>query len=189
MKKILVLLLLAAALVPATAGTSWACQCVPSKMQTFVDRADVVFAGTATHVSGDRRNSSVTFEVANGFKGDVPGEVIVSTPASSAACGVIFEPGQTYTVFATRNGSTIETNSCSGTEAGIMDLSRFGLTGQSDTGTEPASGAGDQATPQSERQVPALAIVVAIVIGVGLLTSVRRLRPRTPTTTTTSDSP
>lgn len=182
MKKILVLLLLAAALVPA-AGTSWACQCVPSKMQTLVDRAEVVFTGTATDVSGDRRNSSVGFEVADGFKGDVPGEVIVSSPASSAACGVIFEPGQTYTVFATRNGSTIETNSCSGTEAGAMDLSRFGL-----TGTEPASGANDQATPQSERHVPVLAIVVAVVIGAALLTSVRRLRPRTPTTTT-SDSP
>jgi hypothetical protein len=188
MKKILVLLLLAAALVPATAGTSWACQCAPSKMQSLVDGAQVVFTGTATDVSGDRRNSSVSFEVAEGFKGDVPGKVTVSTPASSAACGVIFEPGQTYTVLATRNGSTIETNSCSGTDAGTMDLARFGLTGQSDTGTEPASGTGDQATPQSVRQVPALAIVVAIVIGAGLLISVRRLRPRTPTTTT-SDSP
>ena len=188
MKRILVLLLLAAALVPATAGTSWACQCVPSKMQTLVDRAEVVFTGTATDVSGDRRNSSVSFEVADGFKGDVTGEVVVTTPASSAACGVIFEPGQTYTVLATRNGSTIETNSCSGSDAGTMDLSRFGLTGQSDAGTEPASGTDDQATPQSERQVPALAIVVAIVIGAGLLISVRRLRPRTPTTTT-SDSP
>jgi hypothetical protein len=184
MRKILILLLLAAAMVPATAGTSWACSCVPSNMQTLVDRAEVVFSGTATDVSGDRRDSSATFEVADGFKGGISGEVVVHTPASAAACGVVFEPGRSYTVFADRNGSAIETNSCAGTEAGAIDLSGYGLTAQTNGNAEPGS-SGEEASSRANWQWPAGA-VVAILIGAGLIASFRRPRPRTPTT---SDSP
>ncbi len=90
------------------------------------DSADVVFVGIAT----DRRDDpavgppsapvgpsdvTFTFEVERVDKGDLAGRPEVVTSSSSGTCGVTFDLGQRYKIFAVRgDDGALRTGSCSG---------------------------------------------------------------------------
>lgn len=93
-------------------GAAWACSCVASGYGTadMVDDFDLVvwgevlsvrsaFVGCGPRSSMDPVN--VRIEVIDGFAGVSAGDVVtVHTPSSGASCGIEFQPGSTWLIFA-----------------------------------------------------------------------------------------
>jgi len=185
MKRILMLIALSAAMVPVTAGPAGACSCVASGPKALAERAEVLFVGTVANNSGGA-TQTVAFDVETAFKGAVEEEVAVTTPVSSTACGLPFQEGRRYTVFAYTKGSKLMTNSCSGTKLGSIDVARYGLSeGRAISGTPTSANdkekptnptsASDQETTALSRQWPIVAAGAALVfVGGGLLLARRR---------------
>jgi hypothetical protein len=98
---------------------AYACSCMAASPEEALRRPGVVFTGTATAVeslpaseAGDAVETS--FTVTQSWKGNVPEKVAVQTLTSSAACGLTFDVGKTYTVAAepTPDGQAYRTNLC-----------------------------------------------------------------------------
>jgi len=107
-------LLLPAALVAGFllhAPAAWSCSCVRSTVAQQFKAAEFVFVGTSTVVRADR----ATFAVDEIFKGRLPRSVDVGGVGPGASCGVAFDAGGRYTVFAFSTESGLDTNLCSGT--------------------------------------------------------------------------
>ena len=198
MKKTLLSIVLALAVVPVFAGPAGACSCARSGPKALAERAEVLFAGTAANVSGGA-TQTVAFDVETAFKGAVEEEVAVTTPVSSAACGLPFQEGRRYTVFAYTEGSKLMTNSCSGTKLGSIDVARYGVSEGREVSGTPTS-ANDQENPTnptsaSDQETNALGrlwplVVVALVLVGGGLLLARRLLVRSPAAgASSSDSP
>jgi hypothetical protein len=71
----------------------------------------------------------VTFEVTLPVKGGSPKLVEVETP-DVAACGVYFQVGQEYFVFASSNGGVFSTDACKGSVSGNQIASRAAEVGK-----------------------------------------------------------
>lgn len=129
MRRTLIILSLAASMVPLGALPSWACSCAGLSRPELGELAEVVFAGQVLSVDqGDQLDvAEVGTDVVH--KGKAHATQSVSTASQSPACGVDFQEDQRYTVFATRDGGTLHTNLCSGTRRGDIDPDRFGLHG------------------------------------------------------------
>lgn len=118
----LVVATVAVALRPTCA---YACSCLPPGTPAEErDKADAVFLGTVVAVnpsSGATMEGSdpvtVTFQTTTVWKGPVTQQVAVTTPGSSASCGVTFEPGTAYVVYASLNDGALSTTLCSRTTA------------------------------------------------------------------------
>jgi hypothetical protein len=125
-----------------------ACTCVPEPRSAQYERATDVFlaevgsgpegvAGARTPVpegatGGPPATRQVQYrlEVKETFKGAAEGAVRVATSSDAAACGVVFEKGKTYLVFATLarttmrdtgatpSPDTLQTDICMGTLSG-----------------------------------------------------------------------
>lgn len=114
MKKILVYILM----IFGIASVAYACSCIPQSTQEHFNQNDVVFTGKV--VNKDSKMLSdyyvVTFEVYKQYKGDVVSKNIeIVTHQSSATCGVNFEEGKEYVVFASDADGELMTGLCSGT--------------------------------------------------------------------------
>jgi hypothetical protein len=147
MKKIL---LLATSLFVLSTNAASACSCLPTTPQQSLKNSGTVFAGrvidvvdegeTRPEVSRPLLGFKVTFEVSNVWKGQPNRQFVVRTSGSSASCGYSFEKGKEYLVYASNQGSQLETGLCSGTKPlanAQRDLAVLGL------------GRGKTPTPQS----------------------------------------
>ena len=99
----------------------FACSCLPpGPPAAALADATAVFAGrvTAVAVPADRSGTSplqVTFAVSRSWKGADRPTISVTTPSSSASCGVDFVDGQEYLVYARASEGVLQTNLCSRT--------------------------------------------------------------------------
>ena len=75
--------------------------------EEIVERYDAVFWGQVDTVHLEGFAKVATLRVFAVWKGDVPREVQVRTPAEGTACGVGFTPGQPYLVFATLDSNEL----------------------------------------------------------------------------------
>lgn len=200
MKKTLVSIVLALAVVPVFAGPAGACSCVASGPKALAERAEVLFAGTAANISPDVSRGAtrtVVFDVETAFKGKVEEEVVVTTPVSSPACGLPFQKGRRYTVFAYTEGSKLRTDSCSGTKLGSIDVARYGVSESREISGTPTSANDDEKatnpTSASDQETTALgllwpvAVGALVLVGGGLLLARRRFVRGQPANS--SDSP
>jgi hypothetical protein len=104
----------------ALTATAYACSCMMSTPAEHYARADVVFSGTVDMValprSSDGNGTSVFFIKINRlWKGSVGSEVTVTSPESSATCGINLEKGKEYVIFAMKGETNLTTTLCSGT--------------------------------------------------------------------------
>ena len=120
--------LLLGALVAASAAlaappAARACSCEPTDLAARSDAATAIFEGRVRAVA--REGSAevgpsrlrVTLEVVQTWKGADAEEVVVTTMTDAAACGVPFEPGRSYLVFAASDGaSALSAGLCGGTK-------------------------------------------------------------------------
>jgi len=95
-----------------------ACSCVSWTPDEQFANATAVFVGTVNNISGDGWNGQkrlVDFAVTEVRKGILDKTVIVATGAGGGDCGVDFEEGKVYTVYAYDDGGQLGTGICSGT--------------------------------------------------------------------------
>lgn len=96
-----------------------ACSCMEMDVPTAFARADAVFEG---RVASIERTSDgvgavrVTFDVVQQWKGIDHEHVVVETAADSAACGVAFEEGTSWLVYAQDVEGVLHTGLCSRTK-------------------------------------------------------------------------
>ncbi len=100
-----------------------ACTCEPTDPQTRYTTADAVFEGRVRAIArlGDPEvgpaRLAVTFEVVQTWKAADAEQVVVTTPSDEAACGVRFEVGRSWLVYAASDATgALSTGSCSGTQ-------------------------------------------------------------------------
>ena len=93
---------------------AFACQCVGVKsVGVSLESSAAVFAGRVKKIYGTR----ITFVVDRSWKGKVPAEIMLYTPAQSTACGYEFEGGQPYLVYAYSEGKErLATDTCTRTK-------------------------------------------------------------------------
>lgn len=126
MKKIL---LFAASLLVLNANAANACSCIPTTPERSLKNSNAVFAGRVVDVielnAVEGRNETpspssagfkVLFEVSNVWKGTPSRQLVVTTSGSSASCGYSFQEGEQYLVYASSQGTQLETGLCSGTK-------------------------------------------------------------------------
>ncbi|KAI9133446.1 hypothetical protein [Acaryochloris sp. CCMEE 5410] len=105
---------------------AWACSCMQSTPEEQMERADIVFTGRvidqkmkAAEIQpfGGRTWVQWTFEVESDQKGAVSEQVTVESASNSAACGINFQMGERYQVFANQSNTDLKASLCSGTRA------------------------------------------------------------------------
>lgn len=105
---------------------AWACSCMRSSPEEQMERADVVFTGRVV----DKKMKTVTsaplgglnlvewtFEVEDDHKGSISEQVTIESASNSAACGINFQMGERYQVFANQSNTALRASLCSGTRA------------------------------------------------------------------------
>jgi serpin B len=130
----------------------YACSCLPPGAPLAeMARATAVFAGRVTNIEvpGGVIVSSadpvkVTFAAGQIWKGPEEAVITVTTPRDSASCGVSFQTGQEYLVYALGSENELTTNLCSRTASlarAAEDLAVLGegRTPEPATPTEPAA--------------------------------------------------
>lgn len=151
MKKIF---LLATSLLVLSANAASACSCIPTTPQQSLKNSGTVFAGRVIDVvdEGEMRPEvsrpllgfKVTFEVSNVWKGQPNRQFVVRTSGSSASCGYSFEKGKEYLVYASNQGSQLETGLCSGTKPLANARPDLAVLGRGTTPTAQSSNAAQQ---------------------------------------------
>lgn len=152
-----------------TPNAVFACSCMPSEsVAAERDMATAVFAGEVTEIDepGGLVISSadpvqVTFTVSEVWKGPQQPTITVTTPRDSASCGVYFETGTAYLVYAVGNEDELQVFLCSRTAplaSATTDLAALG-----------------EATPPVAAEEPAplfspqMVIVVLVVLLLGVI--------------------
>lgn len=114
--------LLAAFCLTSSARPAHACRCKQGALPDALAGATAVFEGLVTSVDkvqgaeGAPASLDAHFKVVSVWKGsDNAEQVSVRTALSSAACGVKFEPGVSYLVFAHGEDDALQVTSCSRT--------------------------------------------------------------------------
>lgn len=175
MKRILWLFLLLAVLVPLSAGQAIACSCVQIPPKQVARDADVVLTGVTTSSDGDPLEvSTSTFAVEVVYEGDIirGSEINIRHQTQEPSCGVTFEEGKRYTVFAYQAHGNLWTNSCWPRFRGAWaNPSAFGL-------QEHASPARFNDEPGLELDAADGLAILGVLMGFGLLARllVRRTR-------------
>ncbi|MCA1830676.1 MAG: hypothetical protein ABR552_01795 [Actinomycetota bacterium] len=109
------------------APTAWGCTCVQRTLADQFRAATVVFVGSVAATDTPQgRAENVTFSVDAVYKGDTTENVTVHTPRSQADCGVLFVPGQRWTVFTSGAGTSATTDACRGTTTDVNAPSKAG---------------------------------------------------------------
>ncbi len=141
-----------------SAGAAYACSCVQTDERQQYEQATHVFKGTVLAAQGAAAPEGgvpeggvseepvlYTFDVISTYKGRVTDPQKVTTPGSSAACGVDLEDDGPYLVFASRRDGELTMNLCGGTRPiGENDEPTFGR-----AAPEPAD-QGDQGDPAAQ---------------------------------------
>ncbi|MFS0725261.1 hypothetical protein [Paenibacillus sp. 1P07SE] len=112
--------------------SAYACSCANSEPDEAFERADTVFSGTVLRTKAEykREGRTATFgyrdanllEVQEAWKGVEQSQLLVYDPGHESSCGMNFEEGQTYLVYAYDVKGELHTSYCSRT----IELSRAG---------------------------------------------------------------
>lgn len=128
MRRILLVLALAAAVLPATIQPASACSCIAVSPEELAKSAKVVFTGQARSVTDDGTFLIVRFRTRIVYKGAVPRHLDVITSNQSGVCGFPFHDGKRYTVFGGKiRGAETSTNLCTATKPGGIHPPKFDL--------------------------------------------------------------
>lgn len=92
----------------------WACSCAISENAVQeMNIRDAVFLGEVTVVKEvENWSAETTFKVKNVYKGEIEEFVTLRHGLPSPSCGISFEPGETYLVFAYNESDYLSTNKC-----------------------------------------------------------------------------
>ena len=175
----LVVLAMTAALIPVGVHPAWGCKCVPPAPDAeAAQHSAAVFTGVSEGEVGGGLTQTVSwkFRVDDVYKGSVHETETIGSATQSTACGITFDEGQRYVVFAFGDPDQLSTNTCSNTRPwpegrplALGDLEPHA----------PLSGGGGG---ESGGSFVVLAIGAALVIAVGFTISrMRRAsRPEEP---------
>ena len=99
------------------AKSAFACSCAPRDNATNEDfqKAAAVFTGKVLSVQRKKDSVTVKLAVQKYWKGKISNEIKITTASNSAACGVNFEVGKEYLVYASETNGKLSTNICSRT--------------------------------------------------------------------------
>ena len=146
---------LAASAVLITSSTSFACKCAPPPGPTeALAQASAVFEAQVAQLHPVELDLEVTFKVVRAWKG-VDGETVrVRTRRDTAACGIPFETGKSYLVYAaqtTAQASSIalEALRCGRTRPAEEADEDFAVLGLGVVPVAPREPAADPTTPAS----------------------------------------
>lgn len=103
----------------AHASPAAACKCAPLTPAQAKDDATAVFEGHVVEVTEEPGppgpHRKVRLKVVRAWKGVTAEELVITTPAESAACGVDLAKDQSYLVYATQQDDVLRVHSCSRT--------------------------------------------------------------------------
>jgi hypothetical protein len=116
-RRMAVLLLLAAGLVALQPAAAGACSCAISDPQEMLDRHAAAFIGRPVNVSGGFQTKTWTFEVEKWLKQDLGKQVQIRSAADGAACGFELTEGQRAAIFIDIQGKTLSSGLCSTMDA------------------------------------------------------------------------
>lgn len=117
------------------ASPASACSCLPPPPPgEALQQAEAVFLGEVVgnrlvEDPGGASGRQVTFRLLRRWKGPETAEVVVATPRDEAGCGVWFEPGEAYLVYAHPSEGHLQTTLCTRTAAATAaeaDLAALG---------------------------------------------------------------
>lgn len=95
-------------------SVSFGCSCMkPPPAEDAYEESDAVFTGIVSSIDVHSTTQTVSFDVTKSFKG-ANENIKIETATNSAACGVFFELGKEYLVYAYGDGE-YETNLCTRT--------------------------------------------------------------------------
>ncbi|WP_066360375.1 hypothetical protein [Herbidospora mongoliensis] len=117
LRRILVVLALAAGTLVFSSMPAYACKCALASVKERVKNSAVVFTGRVTgyRAAGELTGQNIyTFRADHSYKGKPKVVVKVGTNTQSAACGVKFARGARYLVFTHKTDGRLTTGSCSG---------------------------------------------------------------------------
>jgi hypothetical protein len=100
---------------------------VAATPEQYARWADVVFTGVVEDVTETGMERAARFEARVVYKGRIRRHPTVRTAADEAACGVRFNQGTKYTVFAERTDQGLWTGLCSGNKRGKIRHARYDL--------------------------------------------------------------
>lgn len=154
-----------------------ACSCAAAPLEVHVQRAALVFVGTAED-SKDAPEGVVTrFRVTTIFKGSASRHVDIRTANNEAACGVPFVEGRSYAVFAGGEGGMLTTNLCAGTTDDVASVA--GLIPIAPPASPARRGAPEERAGRSRAAPIALAASLLALISAASVIAVRiSRRPR-----------
>lgn len=128
-----------------------ACTCVPPPPPAeALAASDAVFLGEVIKTRRDgsgvnEGNLFATFRVRQILKGDLQEEVVIETGPNSAACGVPFQKGKEYLVYASMRDGQLRTHLCTRTarvESASTDIEELGVTDLDEEEDAPRGGCG-----------------------------------------------
>jgi len=97
-------------------SSSYACSCMPPGTPLAeMEKSDAVFSGEVIDVKTDDSTLTAKISVKESWKGMDSKEVTVNTAIDSAGCGVNFETGKEYIVYASLEEGKYITSLCSRT--------------------------------------------------------------------------
>ena len=142
---------------------AYACSCMaPPPPLEARDGAQSVFSGTVSDIGADANGFLVTFDVEQFWKGPEGPQLTLSTPSSSASCGVEFVQGEKYLVYGSfAEDGQLNTNLCTRTAPianAADDLAALGA------GNAPSA---EPTAPQTEIST-GLPLLPFVLGGVGL---------------------
>ena len=151
----MLLFLLVGGAILSMPSRTYACSCVQlPEVQEALAEAEAVFAGKVIHISEPQPDVSgmissadpitVTFAVAQTWKGVRQKQVMVQTARDSASCGFNFVLGEEYMVYTYKDDQgVLATNICTRTNtltAASEDLGVLGIGKQPSEAAPPAAG-------------------------------------------------
>lgn len=122
-----------------------ACSCAPRTPEQAAADATAIFEGRVAAVAIDGDERVVSFDVVQGWRGVEHEHIEVRTASSDAACGVSFEVGRSYLVYAAGAAESLTTGLCSRTrrmEEADEDRAFLG------SGTIPVDIVDEETTPE-----------------------------------------
>jgi hypothetical protein len=96
---------------------AWACDCSYFSPSDAYEHADIIFSGYVTKISPGRQSQSVTFQVADSWKGVTTNEVTLESVGISSSCGFTFIQNHQYLVYGQEQNGIITTGLCTRTKA------------------------------------------------------------------------
>jgi hypothetical protein len=164
MKKIF---FIATSLLVLAANAANACSCLRTTPQESFKNSSTVFAGKVIDIveqkpvdeqssrnpddSSFAEGFKVIFEVSKVWKGQSNRQLVVMTSGNSASCGYSFQKGQEYLVYASNQGTQLQTGLCSGTQPLSSARTDLAVLGRGKTPTPTIRRSNTEQLQQSKR--------------------------------------